>query len=169
MKKLDGKAWTFGNDINTDIIIPFRFKSRTNDPNEMAKYAMYGVDQDFYNKISKGDIIVAGKNFGGGSSREQAPIAIQYAGISAVIAESFARIFVRNCFAIGLPILEVKGISKKVKQGDKLQVDFENLIVKNKKSGKSFKAEKWPDFLVKIMKDGGITKYYIKHKKFPWE
>ena len=130
MKPMRGKAWVFGNDINTDVIIPFRFKSRTNDPEEMAKYAMYGKDPDFSKKVSKGDIMVAGKNFGGGSSREQAPVAIKYAGISAVVAESFARIFVRNCFAIGLPILEVKGILKKVKQHDKLEVDFENLIVK---------------------------------------
>jgi hypothetical protein len=87
---LNGKAWVFGDDINTDIIIPFRFKSRTNDPYEMAKYAMYGIDPDFPTKISKGDFIVAGKNFGGGSSREQAPVALKYAGISIVIAESFA-------------------------------------------------------------------------------
>ncbi|MFL6523524.1 MAG: hypothetical protein ACJ71B_08610, partial [Nitrososphaera sp.] len=97
-----GKTWIFGDDINTDIIIPFRFKSRTNDPYEMAKYAMYGIDPDFHKKISKGDFIVAGKNFGGGSSREQAPVALKYAGIAAVIAESFARIFYRNAFTIGL-------------------------------------------------------------------
>src|SRR3712207_702886 len=87
---LQGKAWIFGDDINTDIIMPFRFKSRTNDPNEMAKYAMYGIDPDFHKKIDKGDILVAGRNFGGGSSREQAPVALQYAGISAVVAGSFA-------------------------------------------------------------------------------
>ena len=98
-----GKAWIFGDNINTDIIIPFRFKSRTNDPYEMAKYAMYGYDPDFHKKISKDDIIVAGRNFGGGSSREQAPVALKYAGISAVISESFARIFYRNAFTIGLP------------------------------------------------------------------
>ena len=107
---LKGKAWVFGDDINTDIIIPFRFKSRTNDPYEMAKYAMYGIDPDFHKKISKGDLIVGGKNFGGGSSREQAPVALKYAGISAVIAESFARIFYRNAFTIGLPALEISEI-----------------------------------------------------------
>src|SRR5215212_2917748 len=87
-----GKAWIFGDNINTDIIMPFRFKSRTNDPYEMAKYDMYGYDPDFHKKILKDDIIVAGRNFGGGSSREQAPVALKYAGISAVVAESFARI-----------------------------------------------------------------------------
>jgi len=104
---MKGKAWIFEDNVNTDIIIPFRFKSRTNDPYEMAKYAMYGYDPDFHKKISKDDIIVAGRNFGGGSSREQAPIALKYAGISAVIAESFARIFYRNSFTIGLPALDV--------------------------------------------------------------
>jgi 3-isopropylmalate/(R)-2-methylmalate dehydratase small subunit len=114
---LEGKAWVFGDDINTDIIMPFRFKSRTNDPNEMAKYAMYGIDPDFPKKIDKGDILVAGKNFGGGSSREQAPVALQYAGISAIVAESFARIFYRNAFTIGLPALEIPGIKDHVVQG----------------------------------------------------
>jgi len=105
-----GSAWVFGDNINTDIIIPFRFKSRTNDPYEMAKYAMYGFDPEFHNKISNGDVIVAGRNFGGGSSREQAPIALRYAGISAVIAESCARIFYSNAFIIGLPALEIPEI-----------------------------------------------------------
>ena len=111
-----GKAWIFGDNINTDIIIPFRFKSRTNDPNEMAKYAMYGYDPDFHKKISNGDVIVAGRNFGGGSSREQAPVALKYAGISAVIAQSFARIFYRNSFTVGLPALEIPEIKGKIKQ-----------------------------------------------------
>ena len=123
---LHGKAWVFGDNINTDIIIPFRFKSRTNDPYEMAKYAMYGIDPDFPTKISKGDLIVAGKNFGGGSSREQAPVALKYAGISIVIAESFARIFYRNAFTIGLPALEISEIKGNVVQGDELKVDIGN-------------------------------------------
>ncbi|TMI59312.1 3-isopropylmalate dehydratase, partial [Candidatus Bathyarchaeota archaeon] len=106
-----GRAWVWPDDVNTDIIIPFRFKARTNDPVEMAKYAMYGFDPEFYKKVHKGDIFVAGRNFGGGSSREQAPVAIKYSGVSAVIAESFARIFYRNSFAIGLPALEVPGIT----------------------------------------------------------
>jgi 3-isopropylmalate dehydratase small subunit len=93
---LKGKAWSFGDNINTDIIIPFRFKSRTNDPHEMAKYAMYGLDADFHKKISKGDIIVAGRNFGGGSSREQAPVALKYAGISAVVAQQDSLFYSRK-------------------------------------------------------------------------
>src|SRR6266545_5985125 len=134
---LKGKAWVFGDDINTDIIIPFRFKSRTNDPYEMAKYAMYGIDPDFHKKIAKGDLIVGGKNFGGGSSREQAPVALKYAGISAVIAESFARIFYRNSFAIGLPALEVPGITKEVKQFDEISVNLQDWSVTTK-DGKIF-------------------------------
>ena len=126
-----GKAWVFGDDINTDIIIPFRFKSRTNDPYEMAKYAMYGIDPDFHKKITKGDFIVAGKNFGGGSSREQAPVALKYAGIAAVIAESFARIFYRNAFTIGLPALEIPKIKDKIVQGDALKIDIGTLSVEN--------------------------------------
>src|SRR5919106_1242259 len=133
-----GKAWLFGDNINTDIIIPFRFKSRTNDPYEMAKYAMYGYDPDFHKKISKHDIIVAGRNFGGGSSREQAPIALKYAGISAVIAESFARIFYRNSFTIGLPALEIPQIKGKVNQGDELSIDISRFTVQNLRSGEIF-------------------------------
>jgi len=165
--KLKGKAHVFGNDINTDIIIPFRFKSRTNDPYELAKYCMYGVDPKFPEKVSKGDIIVAGRNFAGGSSREQAPIAIKYAGIAAVVAESFSRIFTRNCFAIGLPILIVKDATKHVKQGDEIEVDVEkNTVAVN---GKVFTAEPWPEFLTDILKAGGLAEYYRKHRKFPWE
>jgi len=169
MKTLHGKAWLFGNNINTDIIIPFRFKSRTNDPLELAHYCMFGVDPEFPKKIAKGDIIVTGKNFGGGSSREQAPIAIKYAGISAVIAESFSRIFTRNAFAIALPILEVKDTLKNFSQGDKLEIDLEKQLVKNTRTKKTFTAKKWPDFLVNILREDGLKEYYKKHKRFPWE
>src|SRR5437773_1216332 len=104
---LKGRTWVWPDDVNTDIIIPFRFKARTNDPVEMAKYCMYGFDPEFYKKVKPGDLFVAGKNFGGGSSREQAPVAIKYSNVVAVVAERFARIFYRNCFAIGLPALEL--------------------------------------------------------------
>src|SRR5437867_11625943 len=118
-----GRSWLWGNDINTDIVIPFRFKARTNDPVEMAKYCMYGFDPEFYKKVKKGDIFVAGKNFGGGSSREQAPVAIKYSGVAAVVAESFARIFYRNSFAIGLPALEVPDITREIEQFDEIEVN----------------------------------------------
>jgi 3-isopropylmalate/(R)-2-methylmalate dehydratase small subunit len=166
---LNGKAWVFGDDINTDIIIPFRFKSRTNDPYEMAKYAMYGIDPDFHKKIAKGDFIVAGKNFGGGSSREQAPVALKYAGIAAVIAESFARIFYRNAFTIGLPALEIPGIKDKVIQGDELRVDIGNFTVENLRTRQSVSAKLVPEFMHKLLLEGGLVEYYKKNKQFPWD
>ena len=164
----NGKVWVFGDDINTDIIIPFRFKSRTNDPYEMAKYAMYGIDPDFPKKISKGDVIVAGKNFGGGSSREQAPVALKYAGVSIVIAESFARIFYRNAFTIGLPALEVSEIKGNVVQGDELKVDIGNFTVENMRTKGIFHARKVPEFMQKMLLDGGLVEYYRKNQRFPW-
>ncbi|MDQ3807627.1 MAG: 3-isopropylmalate dehydratase small subunit [Thermoproteota archaeon] len=164
-----GKAWVFGDDINTDIIIPFRFKSRTNDPYEMAKYAMYGIDPDFHKKIAKGDFIVAGKNFGGGSSREQAPVALKYAGIAAVIAESFARIFYRNSFTIGLPALEIPNIKDRIVQGDELKVDIVNFEVENLRTNEHFPAKPVPDFMRKVLLEGGLVEYYKKNKKFPWD
>jgi 3-isopropylmalate/(R)-2-methylmalate dehydratase small subunit len=165
---LHGKAWVFGDDINTDIIIPFRFKSRTNDPNEMAKYAMYGIDPDFHKKIGKGDILVAGRNFGGGSSREQAPVALKYAGISAVVAESFARIFYRNAFTIGLPALEIPGIKDQIVQGDMLLINLGEFTVTNARLGQVFQAKVVPDFMKKMLLDGGLVEYFKKNQKFPW-
>ncbi len=165
---LKGKAWIFGDNINTDIIIPFRFKSRTNDPYEMAKYAMYGLDPEFPKKISKGDVIVSGQNFGGGSSREQAPVALKYAGISAVIAESFARIFYRNAFTIGLPILEIPEIKGKVKHGDDLKLDIATFTVENKTTNETFHARKVPEFMRQMLLEGGLVEYYKKYKHFPW-
>ncbi len=165
-----GRAWVFGDDINTDIIIPFRFKSRTNDPYEMAKYAMYGVDPDFHKKIARGDFIVAGENFGGGSSREQAPVALKYAGISAVIAESFARIFYRNAFTIGLVALEIPGIKGRVVQGDELQVDVGRLEVENLRTHERFSsARQVPEFMRKMLLEGGLVEYYKKNQRFPWD
>ena len=163
-----GKAWLFGDNVNTDIIIPFRFKSRTNDPYEMAKYAMYGYDPDFHKKISKDDIIVAGRNFGGGSSREQAPIALKYAGISVIIAESFARIFYRNSFTIGLPALEIREMKGKVNQGDELSVNIANFTVYNLRTRETFQAQVVPKFMRQMLMEGGLVEYYKKYKQFPW-
>lgn len=162
------KTWVFGDYINTDIIIPFRFKSRTNDPYELAKYAMYGIDPDFSKKVTKGDIIVAGKDFGGGSSREQAPVALKYAGIDTIIAESFARIFYRNCFSIGLPILEVPNITKHVKEGDQLVIDLEGFKVTNLTTNETYEAKHVTGYLLHLLRDRGFINYYKKHKAFPW-
>ncbi len=164
-----GRTWVWGDNVNTDIIIPFRFKARTNNPVEMAKYCMYGFDPEFYKKVKQGDLFVAGKNFGGGSSREQAPVAIKYSGVSAVVAESFARIFYRNSFAIGLPALEVPGISKQIDQFDELEVNLQSWSVKRLKDGKVFQALKVTDFLRELLMEGGLVEYYKQHKSFPWE
>lgn len=165
---IKGKAWVFGDNINTDIIIPFRFKSRTNDPYELAKYAMYGYDPDFHKKIAKNDIIIAGRNFGGGSSREQAPVALKYAGISAIIAESFARIFYRNAFTIGLPAFEIPEIKGKVDQKDELKIDVTTYTVENTRTKETFLARKVPEFMQKMLLEGGLVEYYKKYKQFPW-
>jgi 3-isopropylmalate/(R)-2-methylmalate dehydratase small subunit len=159
-----GRTWVWPDDVNTDIIIPFRFKARTNDPVEMAKYAMYGFDPEFYKKVKPGDLFVAGRNFGGGSSREQAPVAIRYSGV----AESFARIFYRNSFAIGLPALEVPEITKQVKQFDEISINLQEWSVTTK-DGKVYHALKVPEFLRGLMREGGLVEYYKKHKSFPWD
>jgi len=133
--KLTGKAWKFGSNIDTDVIIPYKYKARTLDPQELGAHCMEGLDPEFPRKISKGDFIVAGENFGCGSSREQAPIAIKSCGISAVIAESFARIFFRNAINIGLPVLECVEVTREVNEGDVLEVDLENGVVTNLATG----------------------------------
>ncbi len=165
---LRGRTWVWPDDVNTDIIIPFRFKARTNDPVEMAKYCMYGFDPEFYKKVKPGDLFVGGKNFGGGSSREQAPVAIKYSNVGAVVAESFARIFYRNCFAIGLPALEVPGIAKQVKQFDEVEVNLQDWAVKTR-DGSVHHALKVPEFLRRLMREGGLVEYYKHHSSFPWE
>jgi 3-isopropylmalate/(R)-2-methylmalate dehydratase small subunit len=129
---------------------------------------MYGFDPEFYKKVKPGDLFVAGRNFGGGSSREQAPVAIKYSGIAAVVAESFARIFYRNSFAIGLPALEVPGITKQVKQFDEIVVNLQDWTITTK-DGKVHHALKVPEFLRGLMREGGLVEYYKKHKTFPWE
>ena len=159
---LNGKAWVFGDDINTDIIIPFRFKSRTNDPNEMAKYAMYGIDPDFHKKIDKGDILVAGRNFGGGSSREQAPLALQYAGISAIVAESFARIFYRNAVDGGylLPIEVEESTMKRIDDKDELEIDVsQNKITNMTKNNESYGMKPFPELIARIVEAGGLMNF----------
>jgi 3-isopropylmalate/(R)-2-methylmalate dehydratase small subunit len=165
---LKGRTWVWPDDVNTDIIIPFRFKARTNDPVEMAKYCMYGFDPEFYKKVKPGDLFVGGKNFGGGSSREQAPVAIKYSNVSAVVAESFARIFYRNCFAIGLPALEVPGITKEIKQFDEIEVNLQDWSVRTQ-DGRVHNALKVPEFLRSLMREGGLVEYHKHHNSFPWE
>lgn len=165
MSIIKGRVWKFGDNIDTDVIIPFKYKARTLDPKELAQHVMEGIDPDFARKVKPGDIIVAGKNFGCGSSREQAPLAIKAAGIAAIVAESFARIFFRNAINIGLPVLEVKGISEKTDEGDLLEIDLLQGMVKNLTKNMAFKAAPLPDMIMEILKEGGLVNYLKKRRK----
>jgi 3-isopropylmalate/(R)-2-methylmalate dehydratase small subunit len=153
--KVHGKAIKFGENIDTDVILPGKYLVLT-DPKELAKHAMESLDPAFPEKAKKGVILVGGKNFGCGSSREQAPLALKYAGVQCVLAESFARIFFRNAINIGLPVIEHKGISAAVDNGDELAVDFEAGKVQNLSKGKSIQVAKLPPFIVEILSDGGL-------------
>jgi len=159
---IKGKAYKFGSDIDTDLIIPARYLNTT-EPKELAKYCMQDIDEEFTEKINPGAIIVADKNFGCGSSREHAPIAIKAAGISCVIAKSYARIFYRNSFNIGLPILESKEASKNIDEGDEVSVDFSRGIIKNISKNEEYQADKYPDFIQNIIQHEGLVGY-VKNK-----
>lgn len=158
MEKIIGKVWKFGNDIDTDQIIPARYLN-TSEPSELAKHCMEDADPEFINKMKPGDIIVAGKNFGSGSSREHAPISIKAAGVPVVIAKSFARIFYRNAINIGLPILEAPEAVDNIDEGDILEIDFDKGIIVNKTKGKEFKAQPFPDFMQELIAYGGLMNY----------
>jgi len=153
--EIKGNAIKFGNNIDTDVILPGAYMTLV-DPNELAKHALEGLDTTFPEKAKEGVILVGGKNFGCGSSREQAPLALKYAGVKCVVAESFARIFFRNAINIGLPVIECKGISAEVKTGDELAVDFEAGKIENVTRGKSFQVNKLPPFILEILLDGGL-------------
>ena len=149
--KIKAKAIKFGNNIDTDVILPGKYLILV-DPNELAKHALESLDTTFPDKAKKGIIIIGGKNFGCGSSREQAPLALKYSGVKCVIAESFARIFFRNAINIGLPVIECKGISGAVETGDDLAVDFEAGKIENISNGKKFQVEKLPPFIMKSLR-----------------
>jgi 3-isopropylmalate/(R)-2-methylmalate dehydratase small subunit len=153
--KVTGTAVKFGDNVDTDVILPGKYLVLI-DPHELAKHAMEGLDPAFPEKAAKGVIIVGGKNFGCGSSREQAPLALKYTGVKCVLADSFARIFFRNAINIGLPVIEHKGISAAVNNGDEVAVDFEAVTIQNLTQGKSFQAAKLPPFILEILADGGL-------------
>jgi 3-isopropylmalate/(R)-2-methylmalate dehydratase small subunit len=153
--KIKSKAIVFGNNIDTDVILPGKYLILV-DPYELGKHALESLDTEFVTKAKSGVILVGGKNFGCGSSREQAPLALKYSGVKCVIAESFARIFFRNAINIGLPVIESKGISNAVKTGDELVVDFEAGVIENTSNGKEFQVEKLPSFIIEILTDGGL-------------
>ncbi len=159
--KLKGKVWKFGSDVDTDAIIPARYLTTT-DPNELAKHCMEDADPDFPNKVKVGDIIVADKNFGCGSSREHAPIAIKASGVSCVIAHSFARIFYRNAFNMGLPILESPEAVSSTETGDELEVDLDTGEIVNLTKDKTFTANPIPPFMQELIQAGGLIPYVMK-------
>ena len=164
-----GKVWVFGNDINTDQMIPGKYKFAITDMRELAKHAMEGVDRDFSKKVSQNDIIVAGKNFGCGSSREHAPLVLKQLGIGAVVASSFARIFYRNAINIGLPIVECKEIAGKVREGSLLEIDLEKGTIRDLDGSQQFKMKPLPSFLLQILKDGGLVEHFKKHGGPTWQ
>lgn len=158
MKAAEGKVFKFGDNVDTDVIIPARYLN-SSDPKELALHCMEDIDKEFVNKVSAGDIIVAEKNFGCGSSREHAPIAIKAAGVSCVIAETFARIFYRNAINIGLPIIECKEAALEIKAGDEVEVNFDTGVITDKTTGKSFQGQAFPPFMQKIIDCEGLVDY----------
>jgi len=160
MEKIHGKIWKFGDNIDTDVIIPGRYL-RTFSLDDLAAHVMEGVDPDFAKNVQRGDIVVASENFGCGSSREQAPVALKHAGVSAIVAKSFARIFYRNAINIGLPVI-VAEIN--ASNGDVLKIDLEDGTIKNKTTGESFKIEPFKKFMLEILKDGGLVSHYLKKR-----
>lgn len=152
----NGKAIKYGDNVDTDVIIPARYLN-TIDKKELASHCMEDIDKDFVNKVECGDIMIAGNNFGCGSSREHAPIAIKESGISLVIARSFARIFYRNSINIGLAILECPEAADNISEGDKVEADLDNGIIYNKTTGQSFKTNPFPEFIQKIITNGGLV------------
>lgn len=162
--KFKGKAWKFGADIDTDQIIPARYLN-TSDPKELAKHCMEDADPQFVNKMKPGDIIVADKNFGCGSSREHAPIAIKAAGISCVIAKSFARIFYRNSFNMGLPILECPDAVAAIQEGDEVEVNMSTGEIVNLTKNKRFRSQPIPPFMQELINTGGLMEWVKKRIK----
>ena len=150
-----GRVHKFGDNVDTDVIIPARYLNRS-DEQWLASHCMEGIDADFAKNVKKGDILVAEANFGCGSSREHAPIAIKASGISCVIASTFARIFYRNAINIGLAILECDEAAKNIKDGDEVEVDFDSGLIKNLTDGKTYQAQPFPDFIQNIIKNGGL-------------
>ncbi len=153
-----GRAWVFGDNIDTDVIIPGRYLNTT-DPKELAAHCMEGVDPEFPRKVQPGDIVVAGRNFGSGSSREHAPLSLQAAGVSCIIAKSFARIFFRNAINIGLPVLECPEAVDAISPGDELEVHLDTGEIRNQRTGQAFRAKPYPPFMLELIRAGGLIPY----------
>ena len=156
--KIRGRVHKYGSDVNTDVIIPARYLNES-DPDELARHCMEDLDRDFVSRVQIGDIIVADTNFGCGSSREHAPLAIKAAGVGCIVAKSFARIFFRNAVNIGLPILECVEAADSTAQGDVLEVELSTGEIVNATRGLTFKAKPYPDFMLRLMEAGGLIEY----------
>ncbi len=156
--KACGHVFKYGDNVDTDVIIPARYLNATEGA-ELAKHCMEDIDREFVRKVEKGDIIVASKNFGCGSSREHAPLAIRCAGVSCVIAETFARIFYRNAINIGLPIIECPEAAKAIAAGDEVEIDFNSGVITDKTKNTSFQGQAFPEFMQRIITAGGLVNY----------
>ena len=158
MKAAEGKVFKFGDNVDTDVIIPARYLN-SSDPKELALHCMEDIDKEFVNKVSAGDIIVAEKNFGCGSSREHAPLCLKTAGVSCIIAETFARIFYRNAINIGLPIIECPEAAEGIEDGDEVEIDFDSGIIYDKTKDTRYKGQAFPPFMQEIIKNEGLINY----------
>ena len=163
MAVLEGKVWRYGDNIDTDVIIPARYLN-TFDPKELAKHCMVDIDKDFAQKVKAGDIMVGGKNFGCGSSREHAPVAIKACGVLVIIAASFARIFYRNGINVGLPLMEIGDNVERIHAGDKLSVDLSSGQIRDLTTGETFQATPLPGFIQDIAKAGGLIQYIKEYR-----
>lgn len=158
MQNAEGRVHRFGDNVDTDVIIPARYLA-SSEPSELAAHCMEDIDRDFGKKMHPGDLIVAGRNFGCGSSREHAPIAIKAAGVSCVIAETFARIFYRNSINIGLPIIECAPAAAEIREGDQVSVNFDTGIITDETTGKTYQGQAFPPFMQKLIDAGGLVPY----------
>lgn len=163
MAVLEGKVWRYGDNIDTDVIIPARYLN-TFDPKELAKHCMVDIDKDFAQKVRPGDIMVGGKNFGCGSSREHAPVAIKACGVPVIIAASFARIFYRNGINVGLPLMEIGDNVERIYAGDELSVDLSSGKIRDITTGETFQAPPLPGFIQDIAKAGGLIQYVKEYR-----
>jgi len=161
--KLEGRIWKFGSDVDTDAIIPARYLNQS-DPKELAKHVMEEERPDFFKEIKRGDILLADKNFGCGSSREHAPLALKAAGVSCIIAKTFARIFYRNSLNLGLPLLESPEASEGIKDGDRVRVNLSTGEIFDLTQSRKFRANSIPTFMQDLLKDGGLISHLRKEK-----
>ncbi len=168
MKVIRGKVWKFGDSVSTDSIISGKYKFKTIDLDELSKHAMETLSPEFSTLVKRGDVMVAGDDFGCGSSREQAPLVLKQLGIGAIVAKSFARIFYRNSVNVGLPLVDSAEVHNRTKEGDSLKIDLGKGSILNVTTGESFKSKPMPRFLMQILEDGGLVEQFKKHGGFRW-